>query len=380
MEKISKYILLAFLISNLAAQFIPLVFMADTLFYGSLAIGMICLLFSPRSLWGRRRIISSSFLWMCSTIYICYQLTFGLMNMTIESWQYLFAKILVLFLIYLGVQKNYEFYYTTLIPILSIIIAIMIVYGTLFSNLMVNGRFTCGFGNPNSTSAISVIGFGGFLLTKRYFSYIKIIGAMICLYGTMAGGSRTSFVMCIIALLLKYRLSLKTVGLILLTSFFILFVLPYFGFRTNAVDRIIDVIEKGNFVGSRKAVREATMMMIQQQPIIGWGYKSGIQGMAAKISNMGSHNGYLDTIKAIGLFYATLLFGYMAYTLSKIKILFKEMEDDTKFHLFIIISVLLAAMYESYIIGINQIITNMLFLSIGLLEYKIYHLYEKRDD
>lgn len=374
MKIISQYTLLLLLFSNIASQFIPLNFISNICFYGALILGIIMLFMGNRNLFSSDKIRSSSFLLFCICIYTVYQLTFGFMNMTSESWLYLFAKVFVLFIIYVGIQENFNFYYEKIIPILSFTIAILIIYGSIFSNEIIQGRVTCGFGNPNSTSAISVIGFAGFLLTYKSPKILYIIGLLICFYGILAGGSRTSFMMCVIALLMKYKISYKTILLFISALFFIIWILPHFGLNTIALTRIIDVFEKGNFTGSREAVRKATWMMIQEHPIIGWGYKSGIQGGASHISKMGSHNGYLDTIKAIGFPFAAILLGYMSFILIKLKVLFFNKEQPTKFHIFLILSILPAALYESYIIGVNQIITNLLFMSIAILEYKRYYL------
>lgn len=115
------------------------------------------------------------------------------------------------------------------------------------------------------------------------------------------------------------------------------------------------------------------MLMINENPILGWGFKTGIQGSAAKISQMGSHNGYLDIIKAIGYPYAILLLGGVMTIFFRMKEVVKSKCPFVRFHLFVVISILLAALYESYIIGVNQIMTNLLFVSIAVLQYHSYY-------
>ncbi len=379
MSAIGKYALLLLLIGNLASQYVPFNPIAGIIFYGTLVLGAMYCIYNCKGLFIKDNIKAASFIFVFVAMYLLYQFTFGLFYIEKISLMYLAAKITVLLIIFWGITLHYEFYYRKIIPYLSITIAILIVYGLFFHNYIIHGRFTLGFGNPNSTSAIAAIGFAAFLLIKMPSKYISIAGVIICLFGVLAGGSRASIMVCMIALFFKYRFSVKTVVLIIGCLLVALYIIPMTGYKVIGLDRIMDVFANGNFVGSRQDVRRATMMMINEHPVIGWGLRTGIQGEAAKLTTMGAHNGYLDTIKAIGYPYAAILFGACIYIFYRMRLLFKEKSPYVKFHLFVIISVLLAAMYESYIIGVNQIITNLLFVSVAVLEYRCYYNIQDED-
>ncbi len=373
MSQIGKYLLLALLIANLASQYIIFNPISNIVFYGTLGVAVLYSIMYCHQFFHKDSLKATSFLWLFILVHTVYQFTFGINYFGKESLSYLLAKNTVLVVIYWGIITNYEFYYRKIIPFFTGVIPILIIYGFLFHNEVFAGRSTCGFGNPNSTSAISSIGFAGFLLLEYKPKWLSLLGAIVCMFGVLAGGSRAATVVCIVAVFLKYEFSWKTILLSCACLSVALFLFPYLGFKLNGIDRVVDVFSNGNFVGSREQVRKATMLMINENPILGWGFKTGIQGSAAKISQMGSHNGYLDIIKAIGYPYAILLLGGVMTIFFRMKEVVKSKCPFVRFHLFVVISILLAALYESYIIGVNQIMTNLLFVSIAVLQYHSYY-------
>ena len=166
MSAIGKYAILLLLIGNLASQYVPFNPIADIIFYGTLVLGAMYCIYNCKGLFIKNNIKAASFIFVFVAIYLLYQFTFGLFYIEKISLMYLAAKITVLLIIFWGITLHYEFYYRKIIPYLSITIAILIVYGLFFHNYIIHGRFTLGFGNPNSTSAIAAIGFAAFLLIK----------------------------------------------------------------------------------------------------------------------------------------------------------------------------------------------------------------------
>lgn len=372
MHFIGKYTFLMMLAGNLASQFVPLNPLADFLFYGSLILGIIAFagnipcIVEPDNIKALNIVVWTIF------IYVLYHFTLGLEYWSYESWNYILARIITLIIVYLAVINGFDFYYKQAYFGIGIVIALCVIYGTVFDQTAAGGRLFLGFGNPNSTSAISAIGFACFLFSKDKPLYLIIIGSIICLWGVVAGASRTMFAISIIALLLRFKFSWKSIALVSLAAGIVIFAMPYFGYKSIAIDRLIDVGINQNFVGSRKAVREATIYMINQSPLSGWGFKSGIQGIAASITKMGSHNGYLDIMKSMGYPFAIALFTVYLVNLFKIRKDFLSENPYISLHIFIIVLVILGAFYESMIHGVNYFPNSMFYLSFCLLAYKKY--------
>lgn len=371
LKNVSKYNLLFLLAANLTSQYKPLVFLSEQLFYISLAIGLLCVFINIPDLLNQKKRNAIPLLFSLITIYSLYHFTIGIQYWNGDSWNYYLARVVTLLITFFGVTSNYKFYFEDLMFWLSIVIAACLVYGTIIDGTAAQGRYYLAFGNPNSTSAISTVGFAGFLYCKNRPKYVWIMGAIICLWGVTAGGSRTMSVLCILAMILRFKFSLKTIVIFFFASIILVRILPLLGLETIAIDRLVDVFENKNFVGSREDVRQATMMMIDMRPIEGWGFKSGIVGEAAEISVMGSHNGYLDIIKAMGYPFAILIFVVIFLNLFRIRKYVFSKDPIILYHCFIIIAVLLGAMYESMLHGVNYILNTLFYTSFSLLTYRM---------
>lgn len=134
---------------------------------------------------------------------------------------------------------------------------------------------------------------------------------------------------------------------------------------------------RGNmdFSSSREGERKATLIMIAESPILGNGFDVEQSEKAKAVSGLGSHNGYLDIMKMIGIPYSVFLFAFMAYyTCSVWRKFHKSACDYDRIHLFVIISVLIAANFESYLWGINQVVTTLLFTSFAVLQKRMTDL------
>lgn len=127
-----------------------------------------------------------------------------------------------------------------------------------------------------------------------------------------------------------------------------------------------------DFSSSREGERKATLIMIAESPILGNGFDVEQSEKAKAVSGLGSHNGYLDIMKMIGIPYSIFLFAFMAYyTCSVWRKFHKSACDYDRIHLFVIISVLIAANFESYLWGINQVVTTLLFTSFAVLQKRM---------
>lgn len=378
MNIISKYALLVLLIANLLSQSVVLSWLSDFLFYGILGVSVLNLPLGIKRI-SIRNIKATSFLWFFVGVLFVYQITLGLHYIEWESISYLSAKVMVSIIIFWAITSNYEFYLKKMIPFLSIVIAVMIVLGYIFWNESFGGRSTCGFGNFNSTGSISLIGTIGFLFFRLKPSFLRYAGFVVCLFGLIISGSRTAIGVCIIALFLKFRFSVKSLILIGACAIAASYLLPSLGFETSGIERVSKVIEEGDFVSSRGDVREATELMISQRPIQGWGLNTVVQGEARKISPMGSHNGYLDMARFIGIPFSIVLLIGTLVILFKIRSVVKSQNNRVMGLCAIVICTFAAAFYEAYIIGVNHILTNLMFLSVAMLQYHCYYQLEEEN-
>ena len=374
MEFLRKYLLLLFLIANVTAEYILFMSVSKYLFYAALGLSVFFLL--------SKKVISPTAVKTCPHIYalagilIMYQLLFGMESFSYDSATYFAGKLATFGIMMLCISNNFEFYLKRSILPFSYIILALIVLGWFYhrTSSISSSYFIFGFANRNAACAVSAIGFAGFLFAKDHHKKSDYLCMAILLFTILIGGSRNSLAMCILFVIIKYGLSMRMVAVMALSVILIIFVLPEMGIEINAFDRLVDTVT-GNLATDREAQRQGAMMMIQDKPVTGWGLASQIQGKALEISHYGAHNGYLTLIMYMGLPLGIAFIGTIALgVLKRFFKLYKLHNNVLNYHLAVMISILLAANQEDYLVGVNQITTNIFFVSFVVTGiYMYYH-------
>lgn len=374
MEFLRKYLLLLFLIANITAEYILFMSVSKYLFYAALGLSVFFLL--------SKKVISPAAVKSCPHIYalagilIIYQLLFGMESFSYDSATYFVGKLATFGIMMLCISDNFEFYLKKSILPFSYIILALIVLGWFYhrTSSISSSYFIFGFANRNAACAVSAIGFAGFLFAKGHHKKFDYLCMAILLFTILVGGSRNSLAMCILFVIIKYGLSMRMVAVMSLSAILIIFVLPEMGIEISAFDRLIDTVT-GNLASDREAQRQGAMMMIQDKPVTGWGLASQIQGKALEISHYGAHNGYLTLIMYMGLPLGIAFIGTIALgVLKRFFKLYKLHNNVLNYHLAVMISILFAANQEDYLVGVNQITTNIFFVSFVVTGiYMYYH-------
>lgn len=374
MEFLRKYLLLLFLIANMTAEYILFMSVSKYLFYAALGLSVFFLL--------SKKVISPAAVKTCPHIYalagilIIYQLLFGMESFSYDSATYFAGKLATFGIMMLCISDNFEFYMKKSILPFSYIILALIVLGWFYhrTSSISSSYLIFGFANRNAACTLSAIGFAGFLFAKEHHKKLDYLCMAILLFTILIGGSRNSLAMCILFVIIKYGLSMRMVAVMALSAILIIFVLPEMGIEINAFDRLVDTVT-GNLATDREAQRQGAMMMIQDKPITGWGLASQIQGKALEISHYGAHNGYLTLIMYMGLPLGIAFIGTIALgVLKRFFKLYKLHNNILNYHLAVMISILFAANQEDYLVGVNQITTNIFFVSFVVTGiYMYYH-------
>lgn len=363
MEFLRKNLLLLFLIANVTAEYILFMSASKYLFYSALGLSVFFLL--------SNKVISPAAVKACPHIYvlagilILYQLLFGMESFSYDSATYFAGKLATFGIMMLCISNNFEFYLKKSILPFSYIILALIVLGWFFHRVssLSSSYLVFGFANRNAACAVSAIGFAGFLFAKDHHKKSDYLCMAILFLTILIGGSRNSLAMCILFIIIRYGLSMRLVAVMAISAIIIIFVLPEMGIEINAFDRLVDTVT-GNLATDREAQRQGAMMMIQDKPVTGWGLASQIQGKALEISHYGAHNGYLTLIMYMGLPLGIAFIGTIALgVLKRFFKLYKLHNNILNYHLAVMVSILFAANQEDYLVGVNQIVTNLFFVS-----------------
>lgn len=374
MEFLKKYILLAFLLENIMAQTFLMMSVSAIVFYPFMFFGLFALVGTLNQ--GTEIFKKFKTLYLLMAVYIVYEFTIGLDYISQRTLLYLIAKLSTFGIIIVSIDSNEQFYRDKGIFILICSMAFFIGYGLITGDSdHGDERALVGFTNSNTTGAMGalIVGMLVFYLKDRkwniYYGAIFVLG----FYAVLAGGSRAGFLMLILLVFLRYGISVKTIGMSLLLLVLGLYILPAMGYHTIGIQRMMNTYN-GVEGTNREVVREAAEWMIAQRPWTGWGFEAVNQGEAAKLTELGAHNGYLETMKQLGIPTAILYFLIIIITILKALRAKKEYHQPIDLYLALTLMLLIKANYEASFIGIHEYDTNIFFVSIAMVSSHLYNL------
>ncbi len=387
MNSVTKYWAFLYLLGNIFSQYQKLGFLAQPTFYVLIVLGVALLLTNLRVLFAPNMLRSHLFIYLFSFTLILYQATFGLQFINVKSMTYLVAKVVCDFMFVVSVTQNAEFYAKKFYLYLPLMATCLIALGRFSGGVdLITGRQTFGFGNSNALCSIASISAGCIFIQHEKLKLWHWAAIAVCVYGVLMGGSRTSMVIMIFGFLFKYGLKLKTV-FVVVAMYMALMISANMGVKFSGIERLTGTVESGDYVDDRKYERQATIMMIKENPITGNGLYAENTGEAKKVSEMGSHNGYLDILKFLGVILGG--FSILVLLVNALKLtraFYSSLDPYVRTHLFVVIAVLASAMYEAYIWGVNQMTTSFLFVSLAFLGHLLwlqsngYDTYEETEE
>ena len=367
-QKLMHYWAFMYFLGNIFAQFLLFAPIAATYFNVMVAIGVILLVANMDKLHFSGMLKAHNFIYIYTLLMIVYQFTFGWSNINDRTWPYLAAKVVSDFMFVISVSSFPSFYEKKFYLYMAIMTAVLIVIGRFTGEInTVTGRQTFGFGNENSLSAIAAVSAACMFIQvpKLKKWHWGVLG--ICLYGLFMGGSRTATAALLIGLIFKYGLKPKTVSVIIAVSISLMIV-DYFNIKLPGISRVMESVENADFDSGRDAERKASLLMIRENPLTGNGLYAQQSEEAMKISELGSHNGYIDIIKFMGFGFGSVILISLFLYLKKIYSYFNKSPNlNLRSHLYAVFMVCAMAMYEAYIWGVNQMITTCMFISMSLL-------------
>lgn len=374
MKKIKKYILLVFLIENLLVQ--SSVFgVSQWIFYAILSTGFFLLFFGG---FFRKETYEKCWpLYILPLIYIIYQFTIGYGTISQKTLIYLLAKIVTYVIVVQSVVVDWE-YYARKVPmyLATFVVVILFVGMNRFGVSVSDERLLLGFTNANTTSSLSALSLGTviFYWNKRKPLLYSIM-AISALYAMLAAGGRNAILMFGIMMFVWTGLEFRRIRLCILMLVFLAFIINIFSMEFAGVSRLTSTIS-GQMGTNRELEVLASHIMIDEKPITGWGFEAKNVGKAAMLSEFGSHNGYLETIKFMGYPFAIIFFLVLFFATFQQLRNFRNPDNAIRFHLAVLLSHLVGAVFEGLFVGVHEFSTNIIFYSLAVLT--TYRYYQQR--
>lgn len=378
MKFLEKQLLLLYLIANATAEYVSLMFVSKYLFYAVLVLSVPIIISNNIFSLSIRRQCPQMYFMMAIYLIAQFVLQPDLINS--QTLTYTIGKVVTFCIMMFCVSHNFEYYFKHTIRPLSYLILGLLLVGWFINKGGIGGDnyITFGFANRNAACTLGSIGFAGFLFTSKKYSFKEYLFMAFLLITILIGGSRNALGMCFLFIIVRYGLSGKLVFASFACFFTVVYVLPELGLEAVALDRIEGTLS-GTVSLDREDQQEAAMWMIMQRPWTGWGYDHENIGYALALTEYGAHNGYLTTLKNLGIPLGIMLLVTILWTSLKNLKLYKLHNMEVNYHLAVIVSILLAANFEDFLVGVNQITTNIFFLSfVVLIIYRYRYGYNNK--
>lgn len=374
-------VFISFIVLNFALKYAHLSFINGDVLFVPVMAGLIFFLFFLRreklfSLFIQFRLFTA--LTLCFIVYYIF-----LDPLKDESLVYLASKVLLFVMFALFMSLNSDEYKQKCLKGLATLILLGCIYGA-FSQTIDTETFRVSFGfmNANSAGTLAAISFG-IILQNKFFKRIISIPAMIYLtYVILMTGSRAALIVYVIAWFFSdlrkvpvYKYLLLLVPLLLLLPYF----LPYFGDMnsSNAITRMVSSFSgKESMFSNRENVFASGLRTFEDELMRGHGLaRYGWTDPRLSGGNIKSnpHNGYLGLgimmgVVFAGIFILTLFWNCVVYTID----FFKNKKEGQRSYLFIVISILITAFVESYLIGINELMTSLFWCCLANIQFDYY--------
>lgn len=376
MGKYTKYLLLAFLIENLCTSTTMLYKYTTPVFYALLAIGVVMFLMPGN--WNSES--RGKFRWAMglSFIYAFHCFAVGLEYLNQENLIYLGAKVSTFFIIIYSLNADFDFYETKALNIFAIIASLFLIYGLVFApgDVVFDGeqRSAFGFVNSNTMSGVGLVIFGAFLCEYKNKKWDKIPLALCCLaaFGILASGSRAGIVAAGLIYISQYGLKAKSLIIVIVAAIVAIVILPMMDIELAGIERMKETVS-GELGNNRIDERAATIMMIEERPLTGWGLAAKIQGKAADLTMMGSHNSFLDLAKTMGIPLAIVWVIIVLKVIVKYWFAYRRGQVPMDFYAAYALCTMFRGAYEAMFAGVHEINTNFFFLSLAILSTRLYN-------
>lgn len=379
MSFITRYWIVLFFFANICAHSALLRFAANPLFFASMGLGVVVIVGNLLNIVRHNILTKAKFCTLFAVFILLYQVFFGFSLIHAKSWTYFFSKITVCLAIAISVWSNYAYYKTIFLKILSITIALLLVYGAIRYPGSAGSRVVFGLGNANTVGCLAAICFGIVLITDLFQKKYRLLLLFVSMGSLLLSGSRCAMGAAVVAFIIKYGFRTKLVLALMMAYLIATIALPMLGVRGVGMERFTRSVAELNISEGRDIERKATILMIEEAPISGHGLYAGQSKAARQISELGSHCGFLDILKMMGIPIGGALIVLMFWQIAGLYFKFRKSHDSVcQAHLFIVVSVFLSTFFEGFIWGINEPPNTFLFISAVVLQLTSVKLHESQ--
>ncbi len=340
----------------------------DQVFLVLTAVYAIALLINPQQIKNVLFHKAFSFLLILNLLNILYFLIFHSIN-DIQAIKYLLARGIQFSIISLAIYFNYEYYKTKFLDHLIYLIVFIVLVGLLLNADLFSGRYVGLIWNSNMLASFTSLAFATLFLKQKKHSRFEVFLLLLLFVISISTGSRGVLLPLTLAFLFTYGFSNRNV----VYSFLALSV--YFLIINIELETSINRFASQSLFNDRLLQYQYAYETILQQPFFGFGLDkyayidSRVIPDYLRAYNVTAHNGYFAILTQYGLIFGSIILFIIFRKTVQVSTWFKQSFETERAYLFIIISCLFAAVYETMITGINEFHTILFWFGLAFLSY-----------
>ena len=340
----------------------------DQVFLVLTAVYAIALLINPQQIKNVLFHKAFSFLLILNLLNVLYFLIFHSIN-DIQAIKYLLARGIQFSIISLAIYFNYEYYKTKFLDHLIYLIVFIVLVGLLLNADLFSGRYVGLIWNSNMLASFTSLAFATLFLKQKKHSRFEVFLLLLLFVISISTGSRGVLLPLTLAFFFKYGFSNRNV----VYSFLALSV--YFLIINIELETSINRFASQSLFNDRLLQYQYAYETILQQPFFGFGLDkyayidSRVIPDYLRAYNVTAHNGYFAILTQYGLIFGSIILFIIFRKTVQVSTWFKQSFETERAYLFIIISCLFAAVYETMITGINEFHTILFWFGLAFLSY-----------
>tara|TARA_B100000123_G_C25717390_1_gene422805 strand:+ start:338 stop:1480 length:1143 start_codon:yes stop_codon:yes gene_type:complete len=292
-----------------------------------------------------------------------------------EALKFLLARFVQFSIIAASIYYNFIYYKSYFFRHLSVFLFILVIACLVGNTDFFSGRYRGVIWNPNMLASFSSIGFAIVLITINKYKRIDILMMTIFLIISLLTGSRGVLIAIPLAFIIKFGFSLKNF------LYSLLAIILYFSIAQLDLNTSLNRFSEKTIFSSRLDNWNYGIQNILTKPLFGFGldkYSGETEYIPYFERGLGrsltAHNGYISLFIQYGMIFGSIiLFLIFRYCIS-LFYFFKSYSDNIiKVNLYIILTTLIASIYETMLTGINEFQTILFWFSLAFLIF-----YKKR--
>lgn len=347
---------------------------SEYVFYTLMALTAFLILLSSDII--KKVILNKNFYFflLLNVINVLYYLLFEIGEL--NSLKYLLARFVMFTLFSSSIFIDSDGFSERFLPFLTKMILFISFLGLILYPPSFDGRYMGLFLNPNEFSVLQAFAFAYIFLYYKN-STKKILLLLALAFLVMLSGSRGAILALAIPIVIRFRVSVKTIALFTIITFLMWIVSPYLS-NLNSFERLLT---NESVLDNRILELQYAYSTFMDKMLIGNGLQHYAYINKSLIASdhqhfdIGAHNGYLAILVQYGLLFSTVFFYLLFSYTSKIIVYLKNYLDDKKnqYILFVLVYTFFNGLFETTFTGINYFQTAMFWLC---LCYALNEMYE----